>query len=369
MRARLLFIIAAAWLCGFRCSLPWEDRDPPELFIVSYNAHNLFDDREDGGEYPEFSIGAGRWSADLYERRLENVAAAIGSFSPGGSSGGALESGRLPDIVCLQEIESEKVLVDLAKGALKRGGYRWVALGGPSGSAIKCGILSRYPFAALRAHSLADAWGFGPARDMLEIGIDLGSGKPGLTLLVCHWKSRREGEAATEAARRGASVLAASRVAAIHAQDPESPVILCGDFNESPDEFERARHSYPTAFMPGLDQTVAGRIPEAWFEGVIRVSSLPSNASLDAGAVTLYSPWAGSEGFSYIFDGDKERLDGFLLGPALLDGSGLEFASFMVSTDPSLLDAKGEPSAWNGSSGFSDHLPIALILTGIPAIP
>jgi len=194
MRARLLFIIAAAWLCGFRCSLPWEDRDPPELFIVSYNAHNLFDDREDGGEYPEFSIGAGRWSADLYERRLENVAAAIGSFSSGGSSGGALESGRLPDIVCLQEIESEKVLVDLAKGALKRGGYRWVALGGPSGSAIKCGILSRYPFAALRAHSLADAWGFGPARDMLEIGVDLGSGKPGLTLLVCHWKSRREGE-------------------------------------------------------------------------------------------------------------------------------------------------------------------------------
>lgn len=366
MRARPLLIIAAAWLCGSRCSLPWEGRDPTELMIVSYNAHNMFDDREDGGEYPEFSIDAGKWNADLYARRLENAAAAISSFSPAG--------GRLPDIVCLQEVESEKVLVDLAQGALKQGGYRWLALGGPAASAIKCGILSRYPFAALRAHSLADAWGFGPARDMLEAEIDLGSGKPGLTILICHWKSRREGEAATEVARRGASRLAASRVAAIHAEDPDRSVILCGDFNESPDEFDRARRSYPTALMPdreelSIDQAGESGIPEAWFEGMLRVSSLPSAVSLEGGAVTLYSPWAGSEGFSYIFDGEEERLDGFLLGPALLDGQGLEFASFAASEESSLLDGKGEPLAWNGSSGFSDHLPIALTLTGIPAIP
>jgi hypothetical protein len=118
-----------------------------------------------------------------------------------------------------------------------------------------------------------------------------------------------------------------------------------------------------------IDQAGEGGIPEAWFEGMIRVSSLPSAVSLDGVAVTLYSPWAGSEGFSYIFDGEQERLDGFLLGPALLDGQGLEFASFMVSMESSLLDGKGEPLAWNGSSGFSDHLPIALTLTGIPAIP
>ncbi|PKL06737.1 MAG: hypothetical protein CVV53_02750 [Spirochaetae bacterium HGW-Spirochaetae-9] len=370
MRARLLFLIAAVWLCGFRCSLPWEGRDSSELMIVSYNAHNLFDDSDDGGEYPEFSISAGRWNADLYAKRLENAAAAIGSFSPGDSSG----EGRLPDIVCLQEVESEKVLVDLAQGALKKGGYRWVALGGPSVSAIKCGVLSRYPFAALRAHSIADAWGFGPARDMLEVEIDLGSGNPGLTILICHWKSRREGEAATEVARRGASILAASRVAAIHTLDPGRSVIVCGDFNESPDELDRAKRAYATALMPdreelSIDNAGAGGIPDSWFEGVLSVSSQPSNASVHGEAVTLYSPWAGSEGFSYIFDGEAERLDGFLLSPELLDGQGLEFAGFIVSGDPALLDAKGEPSAWNGNSGFSDHLPIALSLTGLPAIP
>lgn len=361
MRARLLFVVAAVCLCGFRCSLPWEGRNLSELMIVSYNAHNLFDDSDDGGEYPEFSINGGRWNADLYAKRLENAAAAIGSFSPEGSPQGA----RLPDIICLQEIESEKVLVDLAKGPLKKGGYRWIALGGPSASAIKCGILSRFPFAALRAHSLADAWDFGPARDMLEAEIDLGSGNPGLTILVCHWKSRREGEAATEVARRGASILAASRVAAIQAENPGRAVILCGDFNESPDEFDRAKRAYPTALMPDEE----GGIPEAWFEGLLRVSSLPANASIDRKAVTLYSPWAGSEGFSYIFDGETERLDGFLLSPALLDGQNLEFSGFMVSGDPALLNGQGEPLAWNGSSGFSDHLPIALSLTGITAIP
>ncbi len=365
MRARLLFAIVAVWLCGFRCSLPWEGRDPSELVIVSYNAHNLFDDSDDGGEYPEFSLSAGRWNADLYAKRLENAAAAIGSFSPGDSPGSPPVGGRLPDIICLQEIENGKVLADLVNGPLKKGGYRWIALGGPASSAIKCGVISRFPFAALRAHALADAWGFGPAREMLELELDLGSDSPGLTILVCHWKSRREGESATEVARRGASILAASRVAAIHAEDPGRAVIVCGDFNESPDEFDRAHRAYPTALMPDGEEG----IPEAWMEGVMRVSSLQGKASIDGKTVTLYSPWAGQEGFSYIFGGEAERLDGFLLGPALLDGQGLEFAGFAVSGDPSLLDAKGEPWAWNGSSGFSDHLPVALRLRGIPAIP
>ncbi|MFA5852214.1 MAG: hypothetical protein WC820_05905, partial [Spirochaetales bacterium] len=67
-----------------------------------------------------------------------------------------------------------------------------------------------------------------------------------------------------------------------------------------------------------------------------------------------------AEGFSYIFDGQEERLDGFLLSPSLVDGQGAEFMGFMVSGEPALLNERGEPAVWNGSSGFSDHLPIAL---------
>ena len=361
MRIRSACLFAAVLLFGFRCSLPWENSQPSELSIVSYNVHNLFDDVDDGGEYPEFKLDSGKWGSRLYKKRLAAAAMALCSFSSDG--------GESPDLICLQEIENEKVLKDLAAGPLRKGGYRWLAIGGPSDSAVKCGFLSRFPLESVKAHSLVEAGGFGSGRDMLEATIGLGDEGPRLTIFVCHWKSRKEGEAETEPVRRLASKLAASRVAEIAEADPGRCIIVCGDFNESPDEFSRVGRKYPTAFMPdSLDMageaTQKGRqVPEEWLRGMIRVASLPAGASLGKGEVSLYSPWTGTDGFSYVFDGEKERLDGFLLSPSLLDGQGAEYRGFMVSAEPALLNEKGEPALWNGSSGFSDHLPISLMIS------
>ena len=191
---------------------------------------------------------------------------------------------------------------------------------------------------------------------------------PRLTIFICHWKSRREGEAETEVARRFASKLVAARIEEIAGAEPGRGIVVCGDFNESPDEFSRVGHKYPTAFMPGaLD--VAGNepesgkeVPKAWLEDVIHIARIPAAASLSDGEVALYSPWSGTDGFSYVFDDKEERLDGFLLSPSLVDGAGLEFSTFMVSDDPALLNDKGQPLKWSGSSGFSDHLPIELLI-------
>lgn len=396
MRGRVVFLLAVVFLCGFRCSLPWGAARPAAVTLVSYNAHNLFDDVEKGDEYPEFKPSSGKWNAKLYEARLANTAAAVCSFSS--------EEGWTPDIICFQELESSKVLEDLARGALKSGAYRWIALGGPASSPIHCGILSRYPLTSLRSHALADAAGGGSGqgsgggsgrgvgRDMLEAEIDLGEGLPRLTVFVCHWKSRKEGAEATEPARRAASRLAAARVAEIAASDPARCIVVCGDFNESPDEFARVKRAYPTALMPpprvfgapaaaapgtaapiraapktAAPETAASVVaapdapPAGWSEGVLCVAQAPAGADL-GGEVVLYSPWASSEGFSYVFEGRKERLDGFLLSPSLVDGAGPDFSRFMVSGDPALFDAEGRPLAWKGSSGYSDHLPVALVI-------
>jgi endonuclease/exonuclease/phosphatase family metal-dependent hydrolase len=352
---------ALALFLGARCSLPWEVREPRGFTIVSYNAHNLFDDRADGGEYPEFIPGASGWSSDLYNARLDNTAfAACAPFR--------LEAVQRdfpwPDILCLVEIEGEKVLRDLAQGPMAKASYRWLAVGEKGASATRCGILSRYPIVACRSHSLVDAWGFGPFRDILEAEIGLGisgGAVERVTLFLCHWKSRKEGARDTEGARREAARMLSRRIREIKSQEPGRLVVVCGDFNENPDEFLRAGKEYPTAFSPLApqgDPSESGGIIEVCGSRVLAGEGQSSPQD----RVVLFSPWEEAGGFSYIFQGEEERLDGFLLSPASLDGKGLEYGDFFVGALPELLDQEGRPSGWNGKTGFSDHLPIGLRL-------
>jgi predicted extracellular nuclease len=203
---------------------------------------------------------------------------------------------------------------------------------------------------------------------MLEASFEIGTGKPEdkglLTVLLCHWKSRLEGARETEEERRSASMLADLRLKEILKEDPDRLVLVCGDFNESPDEFTRVGEAYPTALMPstGAAASPGGRPSEAWFENVLKVSPSREEASSEAGRVVLFSPWEENGGWSYQFRGDKERLDGFLVSGALLDGKGFEFQDFKVADDPELLDEDGLPFVWNGTNGYSDHLPLALML-------
>jgi hypothetical protein len=78
----------------------------------------------------------------------------------------------------------------------------------------------------------------------------------------------------------------------------------------------------------------------------------------------LYSPWEVSGGYSYSFRGSRERFDGFLLSPGLLDARGLRFAGFSPAGAAFLMDAEGVPFAWPGpgAAGYSDHLPVLLTL-------
>ncbi len=355
MRRRILLAFAAVCLCGFRCSLPWQEEQ--KLFVIaSYNVHNLFDDADNGLEYPEFSLGSGTWNAELYRKRLENVGEALGCLGGG--------EGSFPDILCLVEVEGLTVLEDLASGPLKKANYRWAACGGPDTSPIRCAILSRFPIVGVRSHRLEESSGFGPGRDILEAQLELGgeAAPSRLSIFICHWKSRKEGEEATESARRAAAGLLRARMTELAAVSPEGLMMACGDFNESPDEFERSGRRYPTALMPDPGQAVDSRydaLDEEWFEGALLVASNTSAATAGRGRLALYSPWAGQAGYSYVFRGEKERLDGFLLGPGFGDAKGLEFDSFLVGNDPKLLDSSGSPLGWTGSSGYSDHLPVA----------
>jgi endonuclease/exonuclease/phosphatase family metal-dependent hydrolase len=348
-----LVLSAIAMLAvGCRCSLA-SPGTVKEIRIVSYNVHNLFDAEESGKEYPEFRPSKGTWSKELYAKRLANTVEAVRSLSEA-------EGGRRPkepDILCLQEIENANVLADLA-AHFGRGAYRYWAMSGPDESIIHTGLLSRFPIAAVHTHSVVDAWGFGPLRDILEVELDLGSGEKVL-LFVCHWKSKSEGEKETEAGRRAAASLVVQRIREVQAERPSLPIVVCGDFNESPDEYLRVGRSYPTAIMPsglGVPPTAAEGEPlcvSGTWEG------------LEGGEkLALYNPWAEiPDGFSITFREKREQFDSFFLSAALHDGEGLEYERFDVADAPMLFDANGKPLEWKENEGYSDHLPVELTLS------
>lgn len=364
-RAQAAALIITVGILAGGCRSAQADMQPPaDVVIASYNVHNLFDAVEHGREYDEYKPSKSGWDQAGYRKRLDLTAKALRLAS----------AGRAPDILCLQEIENAQVLADLAR-AMRSDGYRYWAAGGPEEAAVHVGVLSRFPIAAIRSHAICDAWGFKGLRDMIEVEVNLPhpgswsstlgtSSGNSLLLFVCHWKSKREGERETEPARRAAAALLLDRLTIVQRDRPDLPVIVCGDFNESPDEYIRRGRAYPTAFMPhGLaSMPKAPEGPPLLVASEYMMRTLAMHSQEDSPTV-LYSPWVEMpQGFSIAYQDRREQFDGFFLNRALFDEKGLEYASFMVCSEPPLVDERGLPRAWDGRDGFSDHLPLILYL-------
>ncbi len=347
-----LSLLSFVVLSASRCADPASAASSGSLSIVAYNVKSLFDEIDDGTEFREFSVAKGSWDEARYKARLANVAAAVLAAAGDGDRG--------PDLLCLEEIENGRVLEALRSGPLRPACYRYAAIAPAEGGPFSVCALSRLPILASSCHSATTPEGRA-GRDILELELDSGGGRH-LVVLACHWKSKLGGADATEEARRATAALVRDRVQARLAADPLADIVVCGDFNESPDEYLRVGRAYPTAFMPA---DAADSASSTGLEDWLLVASDPSGARAggpEGGECVLFSPWAESGGYSYSYRGDRQRLDGFLISPGLLDGQGLCFERFAAATAAFLMDGEGNPKAWAGSSGYSDHLPILLVL-------
>lgn len=364
---RPVSILALAALCcvclsAFRCASPLSSPSSREVSIVAYNVKSLFDAVDDGTEFREFSVAKGKWDDARYKIRLQRVAEAVLAALPDGSRSRDGLPG--PDLLCLEEIENAKVLEALRTGPLLRSRYRYAAIAPAEGGPFSVCALSRLPIVSTSCHSAATV-GAHSGRDILELELDAGERR--LFVFACHWKSKSEGGEVTEAGRRETAALLRSLVSERTAKDPAAEVLVCGDFNESPDEYLRVKRRYATALMP-VEEAVdlsPGTSSSATPDRLLVASSASSAKPFgNSGELVLYSPWAESGGYSYSFRGSRERLDGFLLSPGLLDEAGLRFKRFSSVEASFLVDEEGAPIAWpgTGSSGYSDHLPILLVL-------
>ena len=333
-----------------------EDRS---IVLMTWNAHNLFDGKDDGNEYDEFKESAG-WSTEKYLGRINTITAAIGAVEP------------KPDIIMLQEIESLKILEDLAQSM--SGGFSWRHFANNPGSAVGLGIISRLPLSETKVHSITINGETTP-RPVLEARINLDD--EDFVVFVCHWKSKIGGDEATENVRMSSARVILRRLRELWESEPELGVIIAGDLNENHDEF--FRRGKICALVPdnifsakltgclGADGEKIAGLQKDFF--VLSGNKPPVPVSFPEGTVTLFSPWMDDlENGSYFYKNDWETIDHLLISRQFFDNSGFEYEKAMIVNNLNFANSSGIPVSYNMRTGIglSDHLPLLLVLKMTP---
>ncbi len=346
----ILSIISFIFLSCTRCVLPGSGSSADRIVFMSYNTQNIFDDIDNGTEYPEFDPSYGEWGISQYNTRLYNLSELIRRSVDRG-----------PDLIALQEIENERVAVDLVESYLKGMGYNYIIVTDTENSAIQLGFISRYELDDVKVHQVISN-GKIIGRPILEASVVIDSNI--VHVFNNHWKSKLGGAEETEPARISTSALLSRRVHELQEEDPMTEIVILGDLNENWDEYCRINGDYITALI-NFEDNPSGDITGSILitgsrDAINRVSTMGQES------VLLYSPWGEYTGEygSYVYNNSWETIDHILLNPAMFNGLGFEYKSFSVVVDDYLLNKWGNPLSWKTEIGYgySDHLPILLVI-------
>jgi len=351
----VVFLAAA----GCRVSEPKaEEAIPPRsITIMTWNVNNLFDGKDDGFEYAEYLEGAG-WSTEKYLGRVNAVFAAVETIEP------------LPDIFIFQEIESLKILEDIA--SLMPSGYLWSHFANNPGAAVGLGVLSRLPIVEAKAHSITIGGDTTP-RPVLEARIKTEEGE--FVIFACHWKSKIGGDDVTEDVRRASARVILRRIRELRENEPETGVIVAGDLNENHDEFYRQNNRVISALLPddSFCAQLTGCISANGEEDagrqkdfiVISKNTPPAPVHFPKDSIVLFSPWLRDlENGSYFYKNNWETIDHFLLSRQFFDNALWEYEGTRIANDHPFANSNGTPVSYNArtGNGLSDHLPLLLTL-------
>jgi endonuclease/exonuclease/phosphatase family metal-dependent hydrolase len=352
--AMLLFSCGSCHIIGLEDTAEEDEKD--RLRILTWNVQAVFDGKDNGAEYEEYTELSG-WTPEKYAGRINSIARAITQIETGA-----------PDILALEEIENAQVLEDLAR-VLAKSGYRYTFFASLPGASLGIGVLSRKPFTRTLLHSFAGDGAVTP-RPVAEVWIR--PGNEDLALLVCHWKSKVEGDEVTEALRRSSARVLLRRLREIERVTPCTPVLIMGDLNENHDEYYRQAGAYLCALLPDDPRAAeltglygeAGNVPETQRDFLVLTGNKPPLAEyFMPGTLALYSPWRQElKDGSYFYKNQWETIDHFLINEALFDKLGWEFFGCQVLNGEPFMNPKGYPDTYipRTGAGLSDHLPLLL---------
>lgn len=317
---------------------------PPDSVMVAFwNMENFFDPFVDSTRtYNEYTENGGQhWTASRFYRKCNNLYKAILSFSGNRPFG----------IMGVCEIENDYVLNALfGLTPLKRFNYRWVHYEGPDRRGIDPAIVySKDLFQLVCSRAVPYRCPNKPdqvSRDILYAKF-FGFHQDTLHCFVNHWPSKYSGELETVEARNCAAAIVRYQVDSILNAVPDAKIIIMGDFNDTPD-------------APCIQQVLGARHPSASLDEEPLVNLFANSSDLGfKGTLKYRDSWM-------IFDQ-------IIVSKSLINNDSVYCTSsdaqiihedFLLQEDPTYHGQKLNRTyvglKYNG--GFSDHLPVVLLL-------
>ena len=199
--------------------------------VVFWNVENYFDTRDEAGRIDEDFTPSGsyHWNRKRYLAKRNFIAKALIATSD--------SLGAMPAVICLAEVENRRVLQDLSENTpLARTGYRIVHRDSPDARGIDVAVLYDPSRIILESAEFLTAEGFS-TREILWCRLLPADDSTANTLhlFVNHWPSKRGGAASSDSRRIAVSSLLRGQLDSLQAAEPDSRILLVGDFNDTPD--------------------------------------------------------------------------------------------------------------------------------------
>lgn len=344
MSKRLLYFILFTVFLAFSvlqsaCNRKMQTLKKPMdgLAIAFYNVENLFDTIDDprtnDSEFlPNAKVA---WNTERYFHKLNQIAKVIA----------AMNTPDFPHILGLSEVENRRVLEDLVKvKSIAPASYDIIHIDDTDPRGIEVAMLYRPEyFKPLHHEALVHVRKRGGrSRHILYVkGITMESDT--LHIFVNHWTSRFGGQEASAPSRNNLARFLRETVDSLFQAIPNPNIIICGDFNDNPDD--PSLFSYLKALAPSEEVEPA----------------------------TLYNlamiPYLEGEGTIYYRGWDF--FDQFIVSSPLIDTKSNLTSSPLevIKKDWMLFKPRGgEPrpdrtqSGGKYHGGFSDHLPVMIKL-------
>ena len=215
-----------------------------DYLFCFWNTENFFDNKVNGwNREPDKAFD--HWFAEdkaAFEQKLSNLTEVLA----------ALNDGKGPDILALAEVEADSeaaaALMDSLNKKIKEGTppYTHILKKNPHGGRdIVTAILTRLPVVADRTQLL------GRRQRILE-GHIVVDGRD-LTVLATHWTSRISDKEGAGRARYANQIY--GRFRAMYKAHSELSLLVCGDFNDNPDDASVQDHLHATGDLDKVKES------------------------------------------------------------------------------------------------------------------